>query len=172
MRSVRLAGRSQPCVIAVNESFTSARIFAGRRFSAGGRNRGELAISGRRSTLRFGVNGSGSRIFRGKALKMRFRICMQLGGTTLQICKVSSSSAHECIWKHTTGELKYQARPGPTSKWYSHKNSGKSCNSTSSTLSVPLYSSRTESVSSALRRYGSRKRNSAMRRRWKGAQPC
>ena len=36
-----------------------------------------------------------------------------------------------------------------TSKWNSHKNSGKSCRRTSKTLSVPLYRRRTESVNSA-----------------------
>lgn len=48
-------------------------------------------------------------------------------------------------------------------KWNSQRNSGKSCSSTSSTRSVPLYSSRTASVSSALRRKGSRKRSCSRR---------
>ena len=45
---------------------------------------------------------------RGKADRMRLRIWMHDGGTLLH-----------------------------SSKWYSHRNSGKSCSSTSSTLSVP-----------------------------------
>ena len=35
-------------------------------------------------TLRLGVNGSGSLMLRGKALRMRFLIWMQLGGMTSQ----------------------------------------------------------------------------------------
>ena len=49
---------------------------------------------------------------RGKADRMRLRIWMQEGGTLLH-----------------------------SSKWYSHRNSGKSCSSTSSTLSVPCMQS-------------------------------
>ena len=41
----------------------------------------------RNHTLRFGVKGSGSLMFRGKALRMRFRIWMQLGGMTSQKLK-------------------------------------------------------------------------------------
>ena len=37
--------------------------------------------------MRFGVNGSGSRMFRGNALSTRFRIWMQLGGMTSQRLK-------------------------------------------------------------------------------------
>ena len=60
------------------------------------------------NTLRLGVKGSGRRMLRGKADRMRLRIWMQEGGIMLH-----------------------------SSKWYSHKNSGKSCSSTSSTRSVP-----------------------------------
>lgn len=38
-------------------------------------------------TFRFGVEGSGSLILRGNALRMIFRICMQLGGITSQKVK-------------------------------------------------------------------------------------
>lgn len=41
----------------------------------------------RNRTLRFGVKGSGSLMFRGKALSIRFRIWMQLGGMTSQKLK-------------------------------------------------------------------------------------
>ena len=41
----------------------------------------------RNRTLRFGVKGSGSLMFRGKALRIRFRIWMQLGGMTSQKLK-------------------------------------------------------------------------------------
>ena len=37
-----------------------------------------------RETLRLGVKGSGSLMLRGKALRMRFLIWMQLGGMTSQ----------------------------------------------------------------------------------------
>ena len=46
--------------------------------------RGAMEISGNMSTLRFGVKGSGSLIFLGKAERMRFLIWMQLGGITSQ----------------------------------------------------------------------------------------
>lgn len=39
------------------------------------------------NTFRFGVKGSGSLMFRGKALRMRFLIWMQLGGMTSQKLK-------------------------------------------------------------------------------------
>lgn len=38
----------------------------------------------RRSTFRLGVNGSGSLMLRGKALRIRLRSWMQLGGMTSQ----------------------------------------------------------------------------------------
>lgn len=64
---------------------------------------------------------------RGKADRMRLRIWMQDGGTLLQ-----------------------------SSKWYSHKNSGKSCSSTSSTLNVPCTHQSVRSLSALYRRsYGS-----------------
>ena len=39
------------------------------------------------ATLRFGVKGSGRRMLRGKAERMRLRIWMQLGGMTSQKAK-------------------------------------------------------------------------------------
>ena len=69
---------------------------------------------GQAHTLRLGVKGSGRRMLRGKADRMRLRIWMHEGGTTLH-----------------------------SSKWYSHRNSGKSCSSTSSTRSVPCSKSTT-----------------------------
>ena len=59
-------------------------------------------------TFRLGVKGSGRRMVRGKADRMRLRICTQEVGTWLT-----------------------------SSKWNSHRNSGRSCSSTSSTRSVP-----------------------------------
>ena len=45
---------------------------------------GAMEISGSMSTFRLGVKGSGSRMLRGKAERMRFLIWMQLGGITSQ----------------------------------------------------------------------------------------
>ena len=45
---------------------------------------GGLLISGKCSTTKFGVKGSGSLIVRGNADKIRLRICTQLGGITSQ----------------------------------------------------------------------------------------
>ena len=74
---------------------TSDRSAAGSICSAGGLKRGGAAISGRRSTFRLGVKGSGRRMFLGKALRMRFLIWMQLGGTALHTCKgVHSFQSH------------------------------------------------------------------------------
>ena len=84
---------------------------------------GDSEISGSRSTLRLGVNGSGSLMFLGKALSIRFLIWMQLAGITSQ------------SWK-----------------WYLHRNSGKSWRRTRSILSVPLYMSLIDSFSSAFLR--------------------
>ena len=56
--------------------------------SAGGLNLGAVPISGNRSTFRLGVKGSGRRMLRGKALRIRLRIWMQLGGTALQTCNI------------------------------------------------------------------------------------
>ena len=39
------------------------------------------------NTFRFGVNGSGKRIFRGNALSIKLRICIQFGGITSQKLK-------------------------------------------------------------------------------------
>mmetsp|Transcript_59972 Transcript_59972/g.147450 ORF Transcript_59972/g.147450 Transcript_59972/m.147450 type:complete len:211 (-) Transcript_59972:557-1189(-) len=103
---------------------------------------GGLLISERRSTLSCGVKGSGSTMWRGKAERMRLRSWMHEGGMASQKLK-----------------------------WYSHRNSGKSWSSTSSTRSVPLYSSLMGSCSSALRRYGSMYLNSPIISRWKAVQP-
>ena len=56
------------------------------------------------------MKGSGRPRLRGKADRMRLRIWIQLGGITLQ-----------------------------KTKWWSHRNSGKSCSNTSRTRSVPRY---------------------------------
>ncbi len=77
-----------------------------------------------RNTFRFGVKGSGRRMFRGKALRIRLRIWMQEGGMTSQKLK-----------------------------WWSHKNSGKSCSNTSNTRNVPLYNSRTCQHLTRLRKF-------------------
>ena len=45
---------------------------------------GGMLISVSMSTFRLGVNGSGSRMFRGNALRIRFRIWIQFGGITSQ----------------------------------------------------------------------------------------
>ena len=45
---------------------------------------GAMEISGNMSTLRLGVKGSGSLMFRGKAERIRFLIWIQLGGITSQ----------------------------------------------------------------------------------------
>lgn len=86
-----------------------------RKFSKVGMTEWVIAMKKNRGqqTFKFGVEGSGSLMLRGKALRIIFRICMQLGGMTSQKLK-----------------------------WKSHKNSGKSCSSTSSTLRVPLYRKR------------------------------
>mmetsp|Transcript_3883 Transcript_3883/g.9322 ORF Transcript_3883/g.9322 Transcript_3883/m.9322 type:complete len:216 (-) Transcript_3883:27-674(-) len=104
-----------------------------KALSASATTRGDCVISGSRSTLRLGVNGSGSRMLRGNADSTRLRIWMQLGG----------------MMSHRL-------------KWWSHRNSGKSCSSTSSRRNVPRYSSRTVSVSSADRRKGSRNLSTAV----------
>ena len=59
--------------------------------------------------MRLGVKGSGRRMLRGKADRIKLRIWMQLGGITLH------------SWK-----------------WYSHRNSGKSCKRTNKTRNVPF----------------------------------
>ena len=92
--------------------------------------------------MRLGVNGSGRRMLRGKALSTRLRIWMQFGGMTSQRLK-----------------------------WWSHRNSGKSCRSTSSSRSVPRYSRRTVSVSSAERRNGSRNLSAAVSSRCSSGHP-
>lgn len=66
-----------------NMSLTSVCKPEGSMCSAGGLNLGGVPISGSRSTFRLGVKGSGKRMLRGKALSMRLRIWMQLGGTAL-----------------------------------------------------------------------------------------
>mmetsp|Transcript_35025 Transcript_35025/g.79861 ORF Transcript_35025/g.79861 Transcript_35025/m.79861 type:complete len:201 (+) Transcript_35025:1193-1795(+) len=103
---------------------------------------GALWMSGSRSTLRCGVKGSGGRMYRGNADKIRLRIWMPDGGITSQRLK-----------------------------WYSQSSSGKSCRRTSSTRRVPRYSSEMGSLSSALRRYGSRNEKRSTRRRWNAGQP-
>eukprot|EP00959_Pyramimonas_sp_CCMP1952_P310886 6505963-Pyramimonas_sp.AAC.2 len=104
--------------------------------------RGDCEISGSRSTFRLGVKGSGSRMLRGKADRIRLR-----------------------IWMHDGGMLSHRL------KWWSQRNSGKSCSSTSSTRSVPLYSSLTGSLSLALRRYGSMNLGITLSSRWKSGHP-
>mmetsp|Transcript_40415 Transcript_40415/g.79181 ORF Transcript_40415/g.79181 Transcript_40415/m.79181 type:complete len:200 (-) Transcript_40415:1276-1875(-) len=89
----------------------------------GDRMAGGLVISGSRSMLSCGVKGSGSTMCRGKAERIRLRSWMHEGGMASQKLK-----------------------------WYSHRNSGKSCRSTSSTRSVPLYRSLMGSGISVLRR--------------------
>lgn len=63
---------------------TSVCKLEGSMCSAGGLNLGGVLISGSKSTFRLGVKGSGRRMLRGNALRIRFRIWMQLGGTALQ----------------------------------------------------------------------------------------
>lgn len=46
-----------------------------------------LQITNLYYTFKLGVDGSGSLILRGKALRMILRICMQLGGITSQKVK-------------------------------------------------------------------------------------
>ena len=70
---------------------------------------GGLAASGRGSALRSTEEGSGSSMFRGKAERITLRSWMHEGGITSQ-----------------------------NDAWYSQRNSGKSCRSTSSTRSVHL----------------------------------
>ena len=119
-------------------------------------------------TLRLGPNGSGNRMFRGNALKIKFFNWMQFGGITSQ-----------------------------NAKWHSHRNSGKSCSSTSKTLKVPyqinnkqcisiflsyislplnkactLYSNWVCFASSVLRRNGARNLNKSSNNCWKCAHPC
>mmetsp|Transcript_43886 Transcript_43886/g.104313 ORF Transcript_43886/g.104313 Transcript_43886/m.104313 type:complete len:203 (-) Transcript_43886:1571-2179(-) len=81
-------------------------------------------------------------MLRGKAERMRLRSWMQEGG-------IASHSA----------------------RWYSQRNSGKSWRRTSSTRSVPLYSSFTGSWSSAVRRKGSMYLKSPTSILWKGTHP-
>ena len=72
------------CVLKGDKMYLSS---AGSRFCGSGTNLGLWLISGSRSTLRLGVKGSGRRMLRGKADRMRLRIWMQLGGMTLHSWK-------------------------------------------------------------------------------------
>ena len=72
----------------------------------------------REGTLRLGVKGLGSLVWRGEDDWMRLRSWMQFVGMTL-----------------------HRAR------WFSHKKSGKSCSRSSRTRRVPLYSMLAESLS-------------------------